>query len=98
MARLRQLLLARAKLEPALAAADAAALVAAVPSGTRSDVANRLLELLQRGAAIWARRHAPRDAAARAWAPAPAFLDAVTFDLANFHEAEIARLILAACV
>ena len=97
MARLRQLLLARATLDPDLPG-DPAKLLAAVPSGTRSDVANRLLELLQRGAAIWARRHAPADAAARAFAPAPAFLAAITFDLPNFQYDEIERLILATSV
>lgn len=30
-------------------------MLGAIPSGTRSDIANRLLELLQRAAAIWVR-------------------------------------------
>lgn len=35
------------------------ALLGAIPSGTRSDVANRLLELLQRAAAVWVRPTPP---------------------------------------
>lgn len=95
VARLRQLLLARARAEAA-DPDDARALLASVPSTTRSDVANRLLELLQRAAALYARRHAPRDAARSAFDAAPPFLDDVTFDLANFSFDAIERLVLAA--
>jgi thioredoxin-like negative regulator of GroEL len=95
MARLRQLLLARARAEAA-DPDDARALLASVPSTTRSDVANRLLELLQRAAALYARRHSPRDAARRAFDASPQFLDDVTFDLANFSYEAIERLVLAA--
>ena len=95
MARLRQLLLARARAEAA-DPDDARALLASVPSTTRSDVANRLLELLQRAAALYARRHSPRDAARRAFDASPPFLDDVTFDLANFSYEAIERLVLAA--
>jgi len=95
MARLRQLLLARARAEAA-DPDDARALLASVPSTTRSDVANRLLELLQRAAALYARRHSPRDAARRAFDASPPFLDDLTFDLANFSYEAIERLVLAA--
>ena len=79
-------------------AVAAAPCTSASASGTRSDVANRLLELLQRGAAIWARRHAPHDAAKHNFAVAPAFLAEITFDLPNFQYDEIERLILATSV
>ena len=49
-----------------------------------------------RAAALYARRHAPRDAARRAFDASPPFLDDVTFDLANFSYEAIERLVLAA--
>ncbi|KAJ8600071.1 hypothetical protein CTAYLR_001876 [Chrysophaeum taylorii] len=97
MARLRALLLARARANhPSTTLADPVkALLSAVPSGTRSDVANRLLELLQRAAALWARRHAPKPAVRAAFRAAPSFIAEITFDLPNFKSAELERLIMA---
>ncbi|KAJ1446847.1 hypothetical protein M885DRAFT_545091 [Pelagophyceae sp. CCMP2097] len=90
MARLQQILVAKAR-----AGGNDTGVLGAVASGTRSDVANRLLELLQRGAAVWARRHAAAKAP-MAFAAAPLFLAELTFDLANFKPAEIERLMFAA--
>jgi len=103
MARLRQLLLARARAAlkndqhpPPSDATYTKALLLAIPSGTRSDIANRLLELLQRAAAVYSRRTAPRPTVRAAFRPAPAFLAELTYDLQNFQSAELARLIMAA--
>ena len=85
MARLLQILVARARTDMP---GSAEQLVASVPSGTRSDVANRLLELLQRGAAVWARRHAAQRAR-DAFKASPPFLAQLTFDLANFKPVSI---------
>ena len=72
-----------------------ASLVKRIPASTRSDLANRFLDLYQRLAVLWGRQFSASGLPV-AFRHPPELLQLLTFDLPNFHAHEMYDRILAA--